>query len=152
MIRIASEEQLFNTFRETDRDQVQLPANFKFPMVVKDYLNWTEPSGFRVYLVFEDPHTKAMTGVVFQRTQGAHDVASMCQWCHSVRVGGSVSLLTAEASRTRRVGLHLCSNLNCKENTNSSPSIHDFSEGLSGFERTRRVLERMSDFTKRNLF
>jgi len=153
MIRIASEDQLLETFRSTDQDQVHIPANFSFPLPVKDYVSWVEPSGHRVYLVFEDLVNSRPLGVVFQRTRGAPDTpASMCQWCHSVRSGGAVSLLTTDMGPNRRVGLHLCSNLNCKENALSAPGIHDFSEGVSGRERVQRILQRMNDFAKKNLF
>jgi hypothetical protein len=152
MIRIGSEAQLLETFRSIDRDQVQIPAKFQFPLALKDYMSWVEPSGHRVYLVFEDIGTGHPLGVVFQRTSGADTKASMCQWCHTVRSGSGVGLLTATASRNHRVGVHVCSSLNCRDNIQAPPGVNDFSEGLSGQERLHRVLARMGEFAKKNLF
>ncbi len=57
MIRILSEQQLLSAFREFDQPQVQIPSNLKFPLGLKDYLSWIEPSGHRVYLVFPDSNS-----------------------------------------------------------------------------------------------
>src|SRR4051794_7258476 len=98
MIRISSEAHLRSTFRSIDQDEVVPPVETRFPLVAKDYLRWLEPSGHRVFLVFEDEG--ALRGVVFQRTSGAADTAAaMCQWCHAVRSGPAVGLLTAAAGR-----------------------------------------------------
>lgn len=151
MIRIANEAELLDSFRALDRDQVQLSPDFQFPLAVKDYLSWVEPSGHRVYLVF--PDDGSLRGVVFERTSSSSEVpVSMCQWCHSVRRGSGVGLLTASAGRNRRVGVYLCRSLECKDNVMSPPTINDFSEGLSGSERLQRVVRRMSDFARANLF
>lgn len=153
MIKITSENQLLETFRSLDRDQVQVPAEFKFPLAVKDYLSWIEPSGHRVYLVFEDTASGLPLGVVFERTPAPPSTpASMCQWCHSVRSGTGVSLLTTAASKNRRVGLHLCTDLNCRERAMGAPGIHDFNESLSGVEKVKQVVRRMNEFAKSNLF
>jgi hypothetical protein len=153
MLRIASQEQLLDKFRDIDRDQVQIPPTFRFPLAVKDYLSWVEPSGHRVYLLFEDVSSGDPMGVVFQRTHGAHDTAAaMCQWCHTVRPGPAVGLLTASVDRNHRIGIHLCTNLNCRENTLKEPGIHDLRESLGKYERLHRILERMTDFAHRNLF
>jgi hypothetical protein len=153
MLRITSESELLNSFRSLDRDEVQAPPNAKYPLAVRDYLSWTEPSGHRVYLVFADARTGQPRGVVFQRTQAHPETpASMCQWCHAVRSGSGVSLLTAAASKNRRIGLHLCSDLGCREHALSTPGIHDFQEALSGHEKVQRVIQRMTDFSNTNLF
>ena len=153
MIRITSENQILDSFRTDDRDEVRLPSGLKFPYAMKDYMTWVEPSGHRVFLVFPDDVSGNLRGVVFQRTPGGSDVpASMCQWCHSVRGGNGVSLLTTSAGRQRRVGVHLCSSLNCRENALSPPGVNDFQEGLSGHERVQRILQRMREFALRNLF
>ncbi len=153
MIRITSENQLLDSFRTIDRDQVALPKDLQFPLAVKDYMSWVEPSGHRVYLVFEDSASGHPMGIVFQRTHAAPETsASMCQWCHKVSSGSKVSLLTATANRNHRVGVHLCSDLNCRENVLTPPGVNDFYESLSGQERVQRVLQRMGEFAKRNLF
>ncbi|MGE3680734.1 MAG: FBP domain-containing protein [Bdellovibrionales bacterium] len=153
MIRISSSAQLLESFRDLDREEVQIPPTFRFPLAIKDYISWIEASGHRVYLVVEDPENRMPLGVVFQRTHGSSDTAAaMCQWCHAVRTGRAVSLLTAAAGRNRRIGLHLCSDLNCKENALSPPGIHDFQEAVTGRARVQSVVQRMVEFTKRHLF
>ncbi len=153
MIRIKDESQLLASFRETDQAQVQIPPALTFPLALKDYLAWTEPSGHRVYLVFSEIQSGNPMGVVFQRTKGAAETpASMCQWCHSVRSGSAVSLMTTDAGPNRRVGLYLCSGLNCKENALSPPGVNDFAESVSGQDKVDRIVRRMNEFAKQNLF
>jgi hypothetical protein len=153
MIRISSESELRETFRSIDRDQVQVPADFHFPLALKNFTSWVEPSGHRVYLVFEDPSTHQPVGIVFQRTHGSAEAApAMCQWCHAVRGGARVSLLTAAAGPNRRVGIHLCSDLKCGESEDAAPGVNDMRESLSAAERVQRLMGRMHDFAKKNLF
>src|SRR4051794_32777143 len=103
MIRISSEVKLLETFRDIDREHVQMPAEFKFPLAIKNFTSWIEPSGHRVYLVFEHAVTGEPVGVVFQRTKGNAEAApAMCQWCNTVRGGSGVSLLTAAVTEDHR--------------------------------------------------
>ncbi len=153
--RFATPEKLLECFRDLDRDQVQLPHDMVFPLVVRDYLSWIEPSGARVYLVFDDPFSSlGPVGVVFKRTSSSGDSpAQMCQWCHSVRGGGRVGLLTATAGRKRRVGVYLCRDLDCREKIfGKRPDVNDLRESLGKSQRLDRVLEKMSDFARENLF
>lgn len=153
MIRIQDEHQLRASFRDFEQNQVQVPQDFKFPLALKDYLSWVEPSGHRVYLVFRDHLSGHPMGVVFQRTRGSADASpSMCQWCHAVRPGSAVGLLTTQAGKERRIGIHLCVDLDCKAHAEKGPGKNDFTEGLSGREKIERVVRRMNDFAKHNLF
>jgi len=156
MIRIASETELLDSFRTLDRDEVELPANFSFPMLVKDYLTWSDPGGHRVYLVFSepgsDPKKRNSLGIVFRRSSSGTVPPQMCEWCHSVRGGDGVMLLTATASTHKRVGIHLCRDLSCKDKAESAPGANDFPESLSARERTQRILQRMSQFARRAIF
>lgn len=153
MIRIASEKELLEVFRPIERDQVELPLGLEFPMGVKDYLAWTEGAGARVFLVFEEPSTGKALGVVFRCDQSAGDSASMCEWCHAVRAGDGVKLLTAQAASNRRVGISLCRDLSCKDKAQADPGTDDMPLGpTTARERTRRILTRMSIFARRNLF
>jgi hypothetical protein len=153
MIRISNEQQLLSAFRDSDRGEVYIPADFAFPFTLKDYVAWVEPSGHRVYLVFQEVQSGHPMGVVFQRTRGAADTpASMCQWCHSVRPGTAVGLLTTAAGPNRRIGLHLCANLDCKEHAMKPPGVNDFPEAVQGRDKVERIVRRMNDFAKHNLF
>jgi hypothetical protein len=152
MLRIASDTDLMGAFRDIDRREVQIPSSLSFPLAVKSYFAWVEPSGHRVYLVFEDPSSGHPLGLVFQRTRGAADTpVAMCQWCHTVRPGPAVSLLTVAVEPNRRIGVHLCSNLNCRENIESGPSIHDIRETVSAHERLLGIVSRMSEFAHGHL-
>ena len=54
MLRIGSQNELLNLFRDFEQGQVQISNDMKFPLAVIDYLAWKEPSGHRTYLVVED--------------------------------------------------------------------------------------------------
>lgn len=139
------------TFRPIDQDEVQLPSEMTFPLLVRDYLAWVEPSGHRTYLVFADG-AKAR-GIVFRRShQSADAPAAMCDWCHSVRGRGAVGLLTATVSKTNRIGLTLCRDLSCKEKLEKPPGVNDVFESVDVGEKKQRLVERMSHFARRNLF
>jgi len=142
MIRIAQAEELVDSFRDLDRDQVELPDTFAFPMLLKDYLVWVEPSGHRVFLVFAHPERRVPMGLVFQRGGQSDSPPMMCEFCHNVRSGGQITMMTAAASRTRRVGLHLCRDLGCKHG--EDPAL--------ARERAREVTRRMAHFARQNLF
>jgi hypothetical protein len=153
MLRLRDADQLRETFRAVDQDEIYLPPDLTFPIGVRDYFAWVEPSGARIYLVFIEPYTDLKLGVVFRRARRPADApAAMCQWCHAVRVGGAVSLLTAAIDRDRRVGLYLCADLNCRENALSPPGVHDLLESIPAEERVKRIRVRMGAFVRRNLF
>ncbi len=153
MIKISSEAELLSTFRPIDREEVILTDKITFPILLTDYVAWVEPSGHRVYLVFQDPSERggAAWGVVFKRSQGPGDTMQMCQWCHSVRGGRSVSLLTAAVTPKNRIGVHVCSDLSCKDKVLGLPGVNDLREPYSRFEKLFKVLYRMSDFVRYSL-
>jgi FBP C-terminal treble-clef zinc-finger len=154
MIRIQSENDLLEAFREIDRDTVRMTSNLKFPLAISDYLAWVEPSGHRTFLVFEDAKSRSLIGVAFKRTHPpAEPITNMCEWCHSVSGSGKIGLLTADVNKKRRVGVYLCRDLQCKGNIEADPpSVHDLRESIGKQEKTMRVLERMSNFARANLF
>jgi hypothetical protein len=156
MIRIASETELLDSFRALDRDEVELPDDLSFPVLVKDYLTWSDPGGHRVYLVFSEPgadsRKRSALGIVFRRSASGSGPPQMCEWCHAVRGGDGVMLLTATASSQKRVGIHLCRDLSCKDKVEAAPGAHDFPESLSARDRTQRILQRMSQFARRAIF
>lgn len=154
MIRIQSETDLLQAFRPIDRDTVRLGSHVRFPLAVSEYLSWVEPSGHRTYLVFEDEKSRSLIGVVFKRNQPPPDpVTNMCEWCHAVSGSGTIGLLSTDVNKKKRVGLYLCRDLQCKENIEAEPpSVHDLRESISKQEKRMRVLERMSEFARRNLF
>ena len=153
MLRIASIEEMKQSFRPIDQDEVEFPSDLVFPLLIRDYLAWVEPSGHRTFLVFADPVAKKPRGIVFKRGPSFADApAAMCDWCHSVRGKGSVGLLTAAVSKTNRVGLMLCRDLSCRDKLEKPPAANDVFETHQPDDKKRRLLERMSHFAQRNLF
>lgn len=152
MFRIASEAELLDSFRPLDRDEVELSKDLSFPMLVKDYLTWSDPGGHRVFLVFSEPGQRNALGIVFRRSSSGSVPPQMCEWCHSVRGGDGVMLMTATASSQKRVGLHLCRDLGCKVRVEEAPGSNDFAESLTSHQRTQRILQRMSQFARRAIF
>jgi hypothetical protein len=154
MIRISSETEMMDTFRPVDREEVDLPAGLKFPLVIKDYMAWVEPSGFRTFLVYEDPTSRDARGIVFRRSRPVGEPSVyMCEWCHRVSGGGAVGLLTAAAGSRHRIGLHLCRDLSCKDTIAAKPpSVNDLRESLNEQEKSSRLIRRISEFARRNLF
>jgi hypothetical protein len=153
MFKIDTEKELLESFRSIDQDQVQIPSELKFPLPVKNYFSWLEPSGHRAYLVFENPESRKNQGIVFRRTPvTSENFPSMCDWCHSVRGRNGISMMTAAVSRDRQVGIYLCSDLKCGEQISKPPGVNDLRETLSASERLQALLQRMSDFSRKNLF
>jgi hypothetical protein len=152
MFLIRTDKELMDCFREQDQAEVFIPTDFGLPKVAKDYLTWMEPSGARVYLVFQDETFKAPFGIVLRRDQTAGpSVAAMCDWCHAVRSGNEVGVLTVRTSTKRRIGLSLCRDLSCAEKIRSEPSANDFPVQASVQERIRRLLMKMSTLARREL-
>lgn len=77
---------------------------------------------------------------------------SMCEWCHAVGEGGSVGLLSATATAQRKVAVHVCSDLSCKEKIRGVPGANDFPKAGSERGRIRAVVQKMSRFARQNLF
>lgn len=153
MIRIATQDEMRQAFRPIDQGEVEFPSDMKFPLLVRDTLSWIEPSGHRAFIVFADPAKNSPRGIVFKRShQSADAPTAMCDWCHSVRGKGTVGLMTCTVSAKNRIGLHLCRDLNCSENLSKNPGVNDLYERVPIFDKKRRLVERMSDFARRNLF
>lgn len=154
MFRIGDERELLECFREIDRDGVVPPTELKFPLFVRDYLAWEEPSGARTYVVFADGDHRKPLGIAFRRDTGAPSPTSMCGWCHTTRDGHGVGLLTATANSKRRVGLHLCRDLSCKEQIERAApgGGGGLDAGRTTHERVRQVIARMGEFARQQLF
>lgn len=152
LFKISNETELLDCFRPGDQKEVLVPQDLKFPVRVQDYLSWIEPSGCRVYLIFRESVDSAPLGIVFRRDQDPGVSAVMCEWCHSVRSGESVGLLTARASNKKRVGMNLCRDLSCKGKVTTAPAANDVVELIAPAEKMRRIIQRMSSFARRELF
>ena len=67
MFRIETEKDLLQAFRPRDRKTLELPADLKFPLFVRDYLAWSEPAGTRVFLVLPSQGSRLPVGIAFRR-------------------------------------------------------------------------------------
>jgi hypothetical protein len=152
MFLIQNEAELRGFFRELDQPEVILSEELKFPLKVRDYLHWLEPSQCRVYLVFKDPSFKAPLGLVFRRDQTmGPSVAAMCEWCHAVRSGNEIGILTATCDSKKRIGVSLCRDLSCAEKIRSTPGTNDFAASSSVQVRMQKVIGKMASFSRREL-
>jgi hypothetical protein len=146
MFRLESEAALLNAFRPSDRKLVELQPGLKLPLFVRDYLAWTHPAGGRAYVVFAVPEGSP-TGIVFDTNGGGSSVPSMCDWCHFNGVGSQVGLLTARVNSKKRVGVHICSDLSCKQKLEDEANR----SGISALPLMKKLMERMGRFASEAL-
>ena len=146
MFKLDSQDALLSAFRPKDRELVELPQEVALPMFVRDYLAWRQPAGNRMYLVFSVPGG-VPTGVVFDLNGGADpSVPQMCDWCHTSGMGG-VALLTATLNARKRVGVHVCADLSCKQKLEDAATLG----GYSVLPSMQRLLERIGRFASETL-
>jgi hypothetical protein len=146
MFLIKSERELLQAFRHRDRGAFEPPPGVPFPILVRDYRAWIDPSGVRAYLVFQDPGTGRPLGIAFRRDVAPDEGTSrMCDWCHNF--GADVGLLTAERTSRRRVGVGICRDLRCAERIEQAAEL----AGRSSRPAQQRLLERMVRFAREGL-
>lgn len=147
MFKLDSEAALLEAFRPKDRKAVEVPPELSFPLVVHDYVAWRHPAGGRVFLVFAVPGG-APTGIAFDTNDspGPH-VPHMCNWCHSMSEGTGVGLLTATLNGTRRVGVHVCSDLSCAAKLEEEADR----QGKSVRPAMEKLVARMGQFAAQGL-
>jgi hypothetical protein len=147
MFLLQSEKELVDCFFSQDQKKLDLPKGVKYPLVVRDYFAWSDTSSHRVNVVFSEPDVRKPIGVVFERDRSGGAVAAICDWCHSFGSSNQIGLMMVEASAKRRVGVHLCLDLSCREKIESDLSLSP----VAAQQRIRRVVERMSQFVRRIL-
>lgn len=138
------------SFRKLDRADVQLPPELRFPIEVDEMFTWA--LGPRAYLVLTDGTDRPPMGIVFHRDGSGPVQPAMCDWCHTTRGRGEVTLVSCAATRRRWVGLYLCRDLSCGKSSEDYPRPENFYERRSPAERTQRIVERARVFAKRHLF
>jgi len=147
MFQLTSEQMLIRTFRPRDRAGLELPAGLGFPLFVRNYLAWREPSGASVRLVFSLPGG-APTGILFRRAHGGEArAAQMCEWCHCPGSSDEIGLLTADVSSRRRAGILACLDLRCQEKLEDAVSR----DGRSALDAQRALVERIGKFAREAL-
>lgn len=148
MFRLSSEKELLEAFRPKDRAVVEVPKGLTFPLVVRDYLGWRDPSGARAFLLFTAPGEKIPTGVAFRRDHtSSGEPTHMCEWCHQLGASDTIGLLTTDVTSKKRVGVSLCLDLGC------GPRLEDAADrsGRNGREAQKALLARMAKFTREAL-
>ena len=151
MFRIESEKDLIESFRQLDRQELELPDGIAYPLDVKDYYSWTDSSGHRAFVLFKGNDRRHPVGIAFRQGSGPAAPASMCEWCHAVRAGDAITLMTATASANRRVGVHLCRGITCREKIEAAPGADDIPRSGDERGRVHQVIRRMGDFARRHL-
>lgn len=144
MFKVDNEAELRAAFRPKDRASLELPPGATFPMIVRGYSAWLHPAGGRVFLLFAVPGG-VPTGVVFEGGGGGGPhVPHMCDWCHAVGPGAHAGMLTAQVNAKKRVGVHVCTDLSCKQKIeeeadrtgrNAQPLIDKLVERMGTFAR-----------------
>lgn len=148
MFRIESEKDLQRAFRPRDRQTLELPEGLQFPLFVRDYLSWVEPTGTRVNLVLAVPGSRLPVGITFRRdAHGGPGGPCMCDWCHTPGSVEGIGMLTTDVNSKRRVGVNLCLDLRCKERLEA---VADLS-GRHPQEFIKPLMERMLRFTREAL-
>lgn len=113
---IASEKELVESFRSRDQKKLILPDNLKFPLNVRSYLTWKEPSGVYTYLVFKMPNWDLPRGVAFKRTAASGEpTGGLCNWCHAYGSTEDIGLLSVAMSATVSSSYLVCQDLSCIE-------------------------------------
>ena len=113
---IASENELIQSFRLRDQKKLLLPENLRFPLNVRSYFTWKEPSGVYTYLVFKMPNWDAPRGVAFKRTPASGELTGgLCNWCHAYGSSEEIGMLSVAMSSTVSTSYFLCQDLRCIE-------------------------------------
>lgn len=142
MFTLASESALVAAFRPKDAKLFEPPPQQTYPAFVRDYLAWVHPAGGRVFLVFAVPGGTP-TGIVFDTNGGlGPSVPAMCDWCHCSAAGTGVGLLSARLNAKKRVGVHVCADLSCRQKLEDEADR----SGRSVVPAMARLIERMRRF------
>lgn len=145
MFRIETEKELQQAFRPRDRRTLELPEGMRFPLFVRDYLSWTEPTGTRVFLLMPSPgNERKPVGIAFRRDAQGGGGMSMCDWCHTPGAAQGVGMLTTDVNSKRRVGVHVCLDLGCQERLETESHL----SGRHPREAMKPLMERMQRFTR----
>ncbi|MBI3543058.1 MAG: FBP domain-containing protein [Deltaproteobacteria bacterium] len=148
MFLFKTETDLRKSFLPRDERLLELPRGLKFPLMVRDYLAWNEPGSSRVFLVFAEPDVRKPLGMVFERDSGGGPTPAMCEWCHSMGTGNEIGVLLLDAGGGRKVGVHLCRGLECREKIERDTRLSP----MATQKKLRRVVAQMSKLARRTLF
>lgn|GEM_PF-1358098 len=113
---IENESDLTQAFRLRDQKKLILPERLKFPLHIRSYFTWQEPSGVYTYLVFKMPNWDLPRGVAFKRTTTAGEpVGGLCSWCNAYGSSEEIGMLSVAMSANVSSSYFLCEDLSCIE-------------------------------------
>lgn len=116
LFSLESEADLVKTFRLRDQKKLILPDNLEFPLNIRSYFTWKEPSGVYTYLVFKNPNWDMPRGVAFKRTPpSAEPTGGLCNWCHAYGTSDQIGLLSVTMNAEVSFSYFLCQDLTCIE-------------------------------------
>lgn len=147
---IVSEEELIQSFRPRDQNKLILPEGLRFPLKVRSYFTWKEPSGNYTYLVFKMPNWDTPRGIAFKRSSAmAENAGGLCNWCHAYGGSEEIGMLSTAMNSNVSLSYFLCKDLNCIE------KIEDMAV-LSGknpekyisqlYQRMEKLFENLSNY------
>ncbi len=121
---IASEKDLIAAFRLRDQKKLLLPPGLSFPLNIRSYFTWAEPSGVYTYLVYKNPTWDLPRGIAFKRfDRTGESTGRLCGWCHSYGSADEVSMLSVAMNANTSATYILCQNLRCIEKIEETAAL-----------------------------
>lgn len=113
---IGSEQELAEAFRERDQAKLLVPAGLEYPINIRSYFTWKEPSGVYTYLIYKMPNWDMPKGVAFKRTApSGEQTGGLCNWCHAYGPSDEIGLLSVTMNSNVTMSYFLCHDLRCIE-------------------------------------
>jgi hypothetical protein len=142
MFTIASKEELIGAFRKPDLKKLILPEGLQFPIHVRSYFTWKEPSGVYVYLVFKLPNWDLPRGVAFKKVPiRGGPTGNLCNWCHAYGSSEEIGMMSLALNSRVSHSYLLCNDLSCVQ------KIEDLS-AMAGKNPDKYLLELYSRMEK----
>ncbi|MBC7742516.1 MAG: FBP domain-containing protein [Bdellovibrionaceae bacterium] len=121
---IASEKDLIDAFRLRDQKKLLLPAGLMFPLRIRSYFTWSEPSGVYTYLVYKNPNWDLPRAVAFKRfDRTGESTGRLCGWCHAYGSSDEVGMLSVAMNSNTSATYILCQNLRCIEKIEEAAAL-----------------------------
>lgn len=113
---ISSGSDLIQAFRPRDQKKLILPEQLPFPLRIRSYFTWREPSGVYTYLIFKMPNWDVAKGMVFKRAHASGEpTGGLCNWCHAYGSSEDIGMLSVAVNSNVSISYFLCQDLRCIE-------------------------------------
>lgn len=147
---IESEKELVDSFRLRDQKKLVLPVGLKFPLNIRSYFTWKEPSGVYTYLVAKMPNWDMARGVAFKRTASSGEpTGGLCNWCHAYGTSEEIGLLSVAMSSSVSTSYLICQDLRCIEKIEEAAMLagKDPEKSISElYYRIQKLFENISGY------